>query len=35
MITSCQNKPKPIIEQKSVKKIENNALGYETDFSKC
>ena len=26
MITSCQNKPKPIIEQKSVKKIEKNAV---------
>ena len=26
MITSCQNKPIPIIEQKSVKKIEKNAV---------
>ena len=26
MITSCQNKPKPIIEQKSVKKIEKNVV---------
>ena len=26
MITSCQNNPKPIIEQKSVKKIEKNAV---------
>ena len=26
MITSCQNKPKPIIEQKSVKKVEKNVV---------
>ena len=26
MITSCQNKPKPVIEQKSVKKVEKNVV---------